>query len=207
MSAQRGTNSSLASVVCVMASKITHEVLNAQQYCRLKAYFRLRGEECPKSSSRHCCLMHAKRYGLRRLERFDDNMAKVKSRWTSPFLGMSYARESHLFSTDISMTTGTPSDLTDLRSSKVPLSLASFTTSQLCSARRGVFGNRSASYLQCLQFFSREFRERCQGVVSFIWDANARRRPSALGRVYEQPRISFMMPSASSGPKRHRGCC
>jgi predicted RecB family nuclease len=32
-----------------MASKITHEVLDAQQHCRLKAYFRLRGEEGTKS--------------------------------------------------------------------------------------------------------------------------------------------------------------
>jgi hypothetical protein len=32
-----------------MVSKITHDVLDAQQYCRLKAYFRLRGEEGAKS--------------------------------------------------------------------------------------------------------------------------------------------------------------
>jgi predicted RecB family nuclease len=32
-----------------MVSKITHDVLDAQQHCRLKAYFRLRGEEGTKS--------------------------------------------------------------------------------------------------------------------------------------------------------------
>jgi predicted RecB family nuclease len=32
-----------------MAPKITHDVLDAQQYCRLKAHFRLRGEEGTKS--------------------------------------------------------------------------------------------------------------------------------------------------------------
>src|SRR6266404_3651882 len=32
-----------------MASKITHDVLDAQQHCRLKAYFRLCGEEGTRS--------------------------------------------------------------------------------------------------------------------------------------------------------------
>src|SRR6266436_3055785 len=34
---------------CVMASKITHDILDARQHCRLKAYLRLCGEEGNKS--------------------------------------------------------------------------------------------------------------------------------------------------------------
>lgn len=46
-----------------MASKITHDVLDAQQYCRLKAYFRLCGEEGTKSDFEK--LLFDARQGLR----------------------------------------------------------------------------------------------------------------------------------------------
>src|SRR4051812_19057820 len=40
---------SVGSAGCAMVPKITYDVLDAQQYCRLKGYFRVREEENAKS--------------------------------------------------------------------------------------------------------------------------------------------------------------
>ena len=87
-----------------MASKITYEVLDAQQHCQLKAYFCLHGEEGTKSDFEKLLVDVRKSFGARQSEKSDGNTLKTNSRRTSPYLVPPCARESRLFSMGTLMT-------------------------------------------------------------------------------------------------------
>ncbi len=80
-----------------MCSKITDDVIDALQHCRLKAYFQLRGEQ--STLSEYEKLLIEQRADLRHktIEKFGGTTAKSKRRLISVYRWSAFGKEFHLF--------------------------------------------------------------------------------------------------------------
>jgi hypothetical protein len=169
-----------------MPSRITREVLEALPHCRLKAYFRLRGEEGIRSS-----------YEQLQIDLRDQCYLKAITKIRREYGTADLADDLHLSVTMPSWkTTVTRSGSTDCGASKARQSSATFTMNRSRSARRGAFVLPTANSSRCWRLSWRQSRVHLPAEPPSIWGLVARDSQSVLGPLSEPRKTFYAQPRA-----------